>query len=428
MTIRFGFLGNCQVQTMALLAPLMVPGSEAIYFDYSTPESRDEEKRRDFVTKLEDCDHIFTQLTSFTITNEHELRARFGAKVVTIANFYFRGLFPDSCYIGAFGQRLDEPSTMNSIVILDAFLRGESEEGAARSFNRENYVRLGLLDAWDLSMAEMRRREADRSVEVPGAEMMEEACLRYPAFLTMNHPSIVMLADYLHRAFVFAGIPHQQVNAAIYTDPLDHHDITPVDDIVAETRHLPYRGTQRWRFNSLHRRYIDRGELVERFYATYRDTPRDRLIVNSPTDLVERYKGDPNLRFLIEASAPIVAAPMRISGNIYQQPALQRIETRLDAILSKAEEARVYIHKVHSFNQIADPKIESIRSAVVDNELEQDRLAAAEEKREQILLAIEGNSKLALARLPGRRRLWLAIFCLTLVSALAAGILLRLLS
>ena len=412
---------------MAFLTPLMIPGSEAIYFDYSTPESREESVRRAFADKLEDCDYIFAQLASFTVTNEHELRARFGTKVVIIANFYFRGLFPDSCYIGGFGHRLDEPSSVNSVVILDAFLRGESEEAAVQSFNRENYARLGLLDAWSLSMAEMRRREADLVVDVPGAEMMEASCLRYPAFLTMNHPSMVMLAEYLHKAFVYAGIAHQEVNAAIYDDPLDVHDISPIDDIIAEVRDLPYRGTGRWRFNSLQRRFIDRDELVQRFYATYRETPRDRLVVNSPTDLVERFKNNPQLRFLVDPTAPIISAPIRVSGNEHQQPTMRRMEGALDAILSKSEEVRVYLHKVHSFHQIADPKIETIRRALIDEALLRQEAATEAEKRLNLALdAVRSNRQLILTRIPGRRRLWLAIALLTFSSALVADVVIRL--
>ncbi|GAB0120168.1 hypothetical protein Acid7E03_42400 [Acidisoma sp. 7E03] len=401
----------------------MSPGSEAIYFDYSTPESRDESARIAFVDRLADCDHILTQLASFSVTNESDLRARFGSKVVTIANFYFRGLFPDSCYIGDFGQRLDEPSSVNSVVILDAFLRGESETAAVNSFNRENYARLGLLDAWALSMAEMRRREANGAVQVPGAELMEAACLRYPAFLTMNHPSIVMLAEYLQKAFAYAGIPHQAINSAIYDDPLDLHDVTPIDDIIAETRNLPYRGTQRWRFNSLERRYIDRAELVQRFYATYREAPRNRLVVNSPTDLVERYRSDPKLRFLVDAAAPVVAAPVRVSGSEHQQRSMQRIENTLDAILSKSEEARVYIHKLHSFHQIADPKIEAIRSIVTEDALLRQESSAASELK--ILEAIRAVPNSILPRIPRLRRLWIAILVMTFLAAMAAEIVMR---
>lgn len=412
------------MRTMAFLTPLMIPGSEAIYFDYSTPESRDESVRRAFAEPLAGYDHIFAQLASFTVTNERELRERFGAKVVTIANFYFRGLFPDSCYIGGFGDRIEEPTSVNSVVILDAFLRGESKEAAARSFTRENYERLGLLDAWALSLAEMHRREADRAVEVPGTELMEASCLRYPAFTSMNHPSIVLLADYLHLAFDYAGIAHREINAATYTDPLDIFDTTPIDDIMAEVQQLPYRGIQHWRLNTLNRRFIDRTELVERVYDVYREFPRDRLVINSPTDLVDRYKNDPQLRFLVDPTVPIPSAPISIGSGKSEHFPTRRIEGMLDAILSKSEEVRLYTHKLHSFGEIADPKIEAMRHVLID--LRRSTSAAEAESSGQILEAIHSYRQLYLIRIPGRIRHWLVILLLTFAAALGADILTRL--
>lgn len=313
MTLRIGFLGNCQVQSYSFLTPLMVPTAEVISLDYSRPETREDAVRQAFVDQLDDCDHIFAQTASFSITNETALRERFGSKVTTIANFYFRGLFPDSCMIGSFGKRLDNPTAINSVIILDAFLRGESEENAVQSFNRENYSRLGLLDAWEKSMEEMYRREENNHVDIPGAALMEKACLRYPAFITMNHPSLVMMEEYLEKVFLHAGVIYRCVNAALYDDPLEEHDTTSIDNQTAEIRQLPYRGSGYWRINSLGRRFIDRTELVAKFYDTYRNTPRENLVVHSPTDLTHYYRNDAALRFLVDPEAPIVQPPMRVS-------------------------------------------------------------------------------------------------------------------
>ncbi|MBF0890772.1 hypothetical protein HKD28_04950 [Gluconobacter sp. LMG 1744] len=313
MTCRIGFLGNCQVQSYSALTPLMVAGAEVVALDYSRPETREETVRERFVEQLEDCDYIFTQTASFSITNETALRERFGSKVKTIANFYFRGLFPDSCMIGSFGNRLDKPTAINSIVILDAFLRGESEENAAHCFNRENYSRLGLLQAWENSMAEMFRREGSNSVDVPGAALMEQACLRYPAFITMNHPSLALMSEYLEKVFLHSGVIYRSINPVIIEDPLEEHDTTPIDNLVAEMRNLPYRGSGYWRINSLGRRFINRAELISQFYDTYKNTPRRDLVVHSPSDLTQYYSNESNLRFLVDPDAPVIQPPMRAS-------------------------------------------------------------------------------------------------------------------
>jgi Polysaccharide biosynthesis enzyme WcbI len=356
---RIAFLGNCQVTTYAALAPQMVEGAQITYLDYSTTDSREEHVRAAFVDTLESCDAIFAQTALLSLTNERALKDRFGDKVVTIANFYFRGLFPDSCYVGAFGERIEQPSAVNSVIVLDAFLRGCSPQQAIASFNRENYERLNLLNAWELSMDEMRRREA-HGVDVPGAAMMEDACRRYPAFLTMNHPSILLLAEYLSRAFTRAELPHTQVNAATLTDPLADHDTTPVDDVVAEALQLSYRGTQCWRINSLGRRFVDKEEYVNRFYDGYAQHPREALVIHSPTDMVERYAATPDLRFLVDPASAMPNAP----AGAWVQPkptyANMQLTLLLDSIMSKTEETRHFMHKVHSYASIADPKIEAI--------------------------------------------------------------------
>jgi hypothetical protein len=403
---RIGFLGNCQIQTMAMLAPLMVDGAETVCLDYSMAESRDESYRLAFADQLETCDFVFAQLAAFSVTNHAELRARFGGKVVTMANFYFRGLFPDSCYVGAFGKRLEEPSMVNSVVVLDAFLQGATPEEAMGAFNKENYQRLGLLDAWTLSMREMRQRESAGSVDVPGADIMEQACLCYPAFLTMNHPSIVLLADYLSAVFVKGGLAHRQVNAAALKDPLAHHDTTPVDDVIAQVLQLPYRGSQRWRINALGSRFIDREEFIARFYTTYAKTPRETLLVHSPTDLVDQYSADPDLSYLVDPTAMRPQVPFTTytaAGRSYEP---SRIEQTLDAIVATVEETRIYTHKVHSFSEIADPKIENL-SRVLSPAGMTPIVQKMDQKLETILNSVEElaeDQRIRLTMLPDRRQ------------------------
>ena len=301
---RLAFLGNCQVQSFSVIAPLLVDDAEVRAFDYADPATHNDASRAAFADGLADADLIFAQTTGMSHTGHRELRARYPGRVVTIANFYFRGLFPDSIYVGAFGERISYPSTMNSLVVLDAFRRGLTESQAECCFNRDNLQRLGVFSAWAASIAEMRRREDPAEVDVPAAALIDEACHRYPAFLTMNHPTVTLLADYLGRAFVHAGLRPRTLNAAMVPDPLRQHDETPVLDAVAEHYGLPYRTTQRWRVYSQTARWIDRSEYVGHCYHAYRGTDVDRLRVHSPTDLVAQLETDPELRFHV-AGGPV---------------------------------------------------------------------------------------------------------------------------
>ncbi len=303
---RLAFLGNCQVQSFSVIAPLLVEDAEVRAFDYADPATHNDGSRAAFAERLADADLIFAQTTGMSHTGHRELRARYPGRVVTIANFYFRGLFPDSIYVGAFGERIDYPSTMNSLVVLDAFHRGLTEAQAECCFNADNLQRLGVFSAWGASMQEMRRREDPAEVDVPAATLIDEACHQYPAFLTMNHPTVTLLADYLGRAFVYAGLRPRSINAAMIPDPLRQHDETPVLDAVAEHYGLPYRTTQRWRLYSQTARWIDRSEYVGHCYHAYRTTDVERLRVHSPTDLVAQLETDPDLRFHV-AGGPVPA-------------------------------------------------------------------------------------------------------------------------
>lgn len=272
--------------------------------DYSEPSSRDDAVRAAFADGLGDMDFIFSQPARLTLADHHTLRSRYPGKVVTIANFYFRGLFPDSVYVGAFGERVDDPSAMNSLIVLDAFRRGLTESQAVAGFTIDNLHRLGVLSAWDLSMAEMRRREAPDEVDVPSADFIDLSCRRYPAFLTMNHPSAVFLAEYIARAFRVAGLRSIPINASLIDDPLRRHDETPILDAVAEHYGLPYRTSQHWRLNSQGGRWVDRFDYVSHCYRAYERIDPARLLVNSPTDLVEQLQADPGNRFHVSGGAP----------------------------------------------------------------------------------------------------------------------------
>ncbi|MBV9784349.1 MAG: hypothetical protein JO264_11060 [Acidisphaera sp.] len=295
--LRIAFIGNCQVQTYDVLTRRMLPHSDVISLDFSEQASRDEALRRNFSTGLDGCDHIFLHTNGFSYTGEAFLEPLYPDRLVKIANFYFRGLHPDSCYVGDFEHRFTEPTAVNSLLVLEAFTRGLSEQEALEAFAPASYQRLGLFDAWRSSMEEMRRRDAQ--VDLAGAEIMEACSRRYPSFWTMNHPSIPFLKEYLGRVFDLLGIRWQDFDTAGMIDPMCVHDTVPIADEIAEHFRLPYRTTQRWKINSLNQRFVDRREFVGRFYAAYAAAPPERLKVHSPTDLVERLGDSPEFRHLV---------------------------------------------------------------------------------------------------------------------------------
>ncbi len=331
----------------------MIEDAQVRVFDYSMAYSREEAARQDFADGLGDCDYILAQTALLSHTNERILRERFGQRVVTIANFYFRGLFPDSCYVGDFSHRFDHPTAVNSIIVLDAFRRGLSEAQAQSAFTIATYERLGLLDAWQSSMAEMRLREANGVVTVPGADFMEEACRNYPAFLTMNHPSAPMLMEYLARVFRALDVRHQAVSLGRLQDPLALHDTTPVLDPIADYYQLPYRTSQRFKINALGQRHVSLEEYIARFYAAYREAGPAALVAHSPSDLVAALREDPARRFLADPAAP---APEAAAAA----PEAATVDQRFIPLAPSVEEIKVLVHHVHSYLQVFDPKLESL--------------------------------------------------------------------
>ncbi|MBN8909902.1 MAG: hypothetical protein J0H99_25635, partial [Rhodospirillales bacterium] len=198
--IKMALLGNCQVQTYRALLPAMVDAPlDLVVLDVSEAASRDPTVQRAFLADAATCDIIVAQRTNFDLINDEQLRATLPGRLLTIGNFYFRGLQPDSCYVGDFEHRFDRPSSVHSVVILDAFHRGFDIQQAMARFTQETFAEMGLFDAWQSSLDEMAAREADGAVDVPCLALMRDACRQAPAFLTMNHPSIALLAAYLEQ-------------------------------------------------------------------------------------------------------------------------------------------------------------------------------------------------------------------------------------
>ncbi len=356
--MRIAIIGNCQVQTYSTLASAMFGGSEIRTLDYSKLESRDEVYRQRFADGLTDFDIILVQTAHFSYTGERDLRHRYPGKVLTIANFYFRGIFPDSCNIGDFSDRLVEPSPVHSVVVLDAFMRRLSAEQAARQFTVENMERLRILDAWPASMEELRRREANGAIDVPGAALTEDACRRYPAFFTMNHPCLGFLNEYFHLVCKHAGLPGSYTNPSSLVDPLGLHDMTPVHDEIAEYLNLPYRTSQAWKINRLGGKYLSRESYVEACYAIYGMCELSALVVHSPMDLVARFRNDPQLEHLASGGAP---GPATSDVRPYEkkQSQFDKVQT-LSTIFGRQHEIAWLAHRVHSYLQVMDPKVESM--------------------------------------------------------------------
>ena len=296
--LKIGIIANCQSQTLAVLTQHMLPQAKTTVLDLSSPDSRDETYRKQLCESMHDHDFIFIQTHDLTYSNEQAMRESCRGQVIKIANFFFRGLHPDMCMLGDFDSRVDIFSRNHSVVILDGYLRGLSAQQTIESFTSENYKRLGLFDAWEASLSEMRTR--DTSVDFPASHLIEESVRRYPAFLTMNHPTLRLMYDYFHGVLNGLEVKHNQIDISRIADPMNVHDITGVMDIVCEHHNLPYRTSETWRIEAFNRQYLKIPQLVEAFFRAYQDIAIEDLCIHSPLDMVAKFKENASLRFLID--------------------------------------------------------------------------------------------------------------------------------
>lgn len=293
----FALIGNCQIQTIEYLLRHMVEVREIWTLDFSDKAVRDATVRAAFAAYLDKADFIFIQPDDLSSVEDRTIKEVFPDKTFTIANLFFRGLHPDSCYVGSSEDRFDAPTAYHSLVVLDAFKTGKSEKEALKAFNIDNFERLGLMNAWDSSLEELRRRDA--VLDLPAAPLVEKHCLERLGFWTINHPTIDLVYLYMTALFDKMGIKHAPLNLATALDPLAVFDSTPLFDFVAEQALLPYRTTQRWRVRLLGQRFIDAEEYVRRFYAEYRKADAARLKIHSPLDLKQQLAHKPKFRHLI---------------------------------------------------------------------------------------------------------------------------------
>ncbi|MBV9813388.1 MAG: hypothetical protein JO326_11610, partial [Acetobacteraceae bacterium] len=113
---------------------------------------------------------------------------------------------------------------------------------------------------------------------------------------------------------------------------------------------------------------VSREEIVAAFYDVYRDLPPESLLVNSPTDLVRRLRERPDLAYFVD---PAQAAPEDGVGTdsaafsgMTREDIRAEIQRATAPLARQLEQLGRYVHKVHSFAEIADPKIEHLVEAL----------------------------------------------------------------
>ncbi|WP_404711729.1 WcbI family polysaccharide biosynthesis putative acetyltransferase [Sphingomonas sp. MMS24-J13] len=284
--MRIGLIGNCQVQTLEAVLGVMLPGSIFSVLDFSKPEWQDAAKREVFSGQLSECDIVFAHPNVYSHVSTEELRNLLGKKLALIGNFYFRGYFPDICYIGGIGKRLPNLLSYHSIVVVRSYLLGQTPEQCLADFSEKKYSEFGFFEDWKISLEALRGRDA--TVDYPIADLVEEFAVDRQIFHTVNHPTIDLIAYYLSDVCKKLGLQIPATRLWMTADPLYEYGMPPVFDFLAGHHNLRFRSTQFYKMSGAQFITADafiRGSYRQYDIANLREEP---IAISSPGELKNR--------------------------------------------------------------------------------------------------------------------------------------------
>jgi hypothetical protein len=135
------------------------------------------------------------------------------------------------------------------------------------------------MNAWDDSLAQLKNR--DETVDFSGSILVDSSCLEYQAFYTMNHPTIMLLQDYIYSVLSVLGVGYSRTLCKSCDDPLSFWQY-PIYDFWASHNRLSYRTAQHI---GIHRKFFFLNEFFVNSYQAYRCAGSDCLVVSSPSEL-----------------------------------------------------------------------------------------------------------------------------------------------
>ena len=278
--MKIALIGNCQVRSYWRILTDALNSPTIRILDFSTPESRQEEVRKEFCASIENFDYVFTQVNGLSFTRPEDIQAQVShsCAVIKVCNFYFRGLHPDLCYLGKFGNRVGW-NDYNSLTCLNGFKKGLSPGQVVTQLGKGEVGDDKIMNAWSDSIAELGER--DNACDFPGSLLVDTSSRLYQAFYTINHPHIRLLQDYIYNILSVLDIGYARSLYDWTDDPLSFLQY-PVYDFWARINGLQYRTAQSLR---IHASFFSLEEFFLKSYQAYEKVALDDLVVNSPSSL-----------------------------------------------------------------------------------------------------------------------------------------------
>jgi hypothetical protein len=205
--MRIYLHGNCQMPAMASLLRELMAGWTIDVTDVSLAHlDRDEASVHSAVRR---ADVIVAQPVSpgyrgvaWLGSDFLKAQARAGATLLIMPSIFFRGHTPDWFYLGPPGGRLVvQGLPYHNVVVADAVLRNcPTAQIVDRVTSVLAFDRHFVEGQIARSLAELRMREANESVDLTVSDLIADAHFDRPVMATIDHPGRALLAQVANRA------------------------------------------------------------------------------------------------------------------------------------------------------------------------------------------------------------------------------------
>ncbi len=191
----------------------------------------------------------------------------------TLTNVNFSGLQPDIIYLGDQAGRIQSPiGDYHSKLIIHSFIQGLSPDQCQKRFNAKEFERLGLFRAYDVSKAELLRRDAE--LDIRFAKMFFELVNEVPCLYTINHPTPAVFQEFSSFIADFLGLTKILIPYEMLPNYLASSSWWPIYEPIREFHQLKYETPMLFKQpESLGGRFMGMEEFIARSYAIYNQIP-----------------------------------------------------------------------------------------------------------------------------------------------------------
>lgn len=226
--MRAVVVANCQARPVSSFLKMLTKSLDPI--EVVVVHLRTDTHGPEDYASLEAADIIFAQFVTDQYLAGHlatsRLKEKFGGKVVSWPNIFFRGQTPDLAYVSvqrpgaAARQRLLGPlREYHHRGVIEAWQQGLSVEDTIALLDRPSLAHHErILAVTQSSIEELRRREGTLDTKI--SDMIEAKWQDERLFFSFNHPSASLLAEMARRLLTQAGLDNT-TEIATGNEPLD---------------------------------------------------------------------------------------------------------------------------------------------------------------------------------------------------------------